>query len=286
MPSSRGFDKAEADRRRAANLPGGSTNMVEGLYRGWDELRSVPAGSAVGPARHRAVHRRRVEQRAGQLRRARRSRERSERGTSRRTAPIPTTRRTDNPHIDGLYRHRDRRRQSRRYSLTTGDWNSTRRRCRRCRSCRSTSWHTHHRSSGIPTTFPLQTQRAEGGRRSRRTRRAACGTRTRQPDDIRPGVQHQQRRAQPRRDHRQRGAQRQRRLPIRIYTIGMGELVRYNLGTMPGEVRGHSQADGQRQDVAGLQPASARGQVLLRADGSRRGAGVSGLQNQILRLSK
>ena len=29
-------------------LPGGSTNMVEGLYRGWDELRSVPAGQQSG----------------------------------------------------------------------------------------------------------------------------------------------------------------------------------------------------------------------------------------------
>ena len=31
-----------------STLPGGSTNMVEGLYRGWDELRSVPAGSQSG----------------------------------------------------------------------------------------------------------------------------------------------------------------------------------------------------------------------------------------------
>ena len=30
------------------SLPGGSTNMVEGLYRGWDEVRSVPIGSQSG----------------------------------------------------------------------------------------------------------------------------------------------------------------------------------------------------------------------------------------------
>ncbi len=29
-------------------LPGGSTNMVEGLYRGWDEVKSVPSGSQSG----------------------------------------------------------------------------------------------------------------------------------------------------------------------------------------------------------------------------------------------
>ena len=36
------------DGRRAQPLPGGSTHMVEGLYRGWDELRSVPTGTQSG----------------------------------------------------------------------------------------------------------------------------------------------------------------------------------------------------------------------------------------------
>ena len=30
------------------NLPGGSTAMVQGFYRGWDELRTVPAGQQSG----------------------------------------------------------------------------------------------------------------------------------------------------------------------------------------------------------------------------------------------
>src|SRR4030095_15543287 len=48
MPSSRGFDKPGMISDIPTNLPGGSTNMVEGLYRGWDELRSVPAGQQSG----------------------------------------------------------------------------------------------------------------------------------------------------------------------------------------------------------------------------------------------
>jgi Flp pilus assembly protein TadG len=47
MPSSRGFNKTQMK----ADVPttiGGSTAMVEGLYRGWDELRSVPTGSQSG----------------------------------------------------------------------------------------------------------------------------------------------------------------------------------------------------------------------------------------------
>src|SRR6185369_1467642 len=44
MPSSRGFDKPGLI-SKIPTAPAGSTAMVEGLYRGWDELRSVPTGS-------------------------------------------------------------------------------------------------------------------------------------------------------------------------------------------------------------------------------------------------
>jgi hypothetical protein len=48
MPAARGFDKPTVINHVPGVLPGGSTNMVEGLYRGWDELRSVPAGQQSG----------------------------------------------------------------------------------------------------------------------------------------------------------------------------------------------------------------------------------------------
>ena len=48
MPSSRGFDKSKVVSDIPNTLPGGSTAMVEGLYRGWDELRSVPSGQQSG----------------------------------------------------------------------------------------------------------------------------------------------------------------------------------------------------------------------------------------------
>ena len=48
MPSSRGFNKSGLMTDVPNTLPGGSTNMVEGLYRGWDELRSVPTGTQSG----------------------------------------------------------------------------------------------------------------------------------------------------------------------------------------------------------------------------------------------
>jgi Mg-chelatase subunit ChlD len=48
MPSSRGFNKAGMIASIPSGLPGGWTPMGEGLYRGWDEVRSVPSGQQSG----------------------------------------------------------------------------------------------------------------------------------------------------------------------------------------------------------------------------------------------
>ena len=48
MPSSRGFNKTKLMADIPNTLPGGSTAMVEGLYRGWDEVRAVPRGQQSG----------------------------------------------------------------------------------------------------------------------------------------------------------------------------------------------------------------------------------------------
>src|SRR5262245_24050189 len=44
MSTGRGFDKSGTSAAVPQALPGGSTAMVEGLYRGWDEIRVVPNG--------------------------------------------------------------------------------------------------------------------------------------------------------------------------------------------------------------------------------------------------
>jgi hypothetical protein len=48
MPSGRGFNKTGMIADVPGTLPGGSTNMVEGIYRAWDEVRTVPAGTQSG----------------------------------------------------------------------------------------------------------------------------------------------------------------------------------------------------------------------------------------------
>ena len=211
---------------------------------------------AVGPARHRAVHRRRLEQRAGHLRRHAGHRARApdvrlpeatlrtptaRRGTTRRSRGCTTRRRAASP--------------TRRYSVhghATGTTPTTL--PRRATTCRSTSCHAPSRSCGIPTTFPLQTSTLTVNGVPQIARDAGCGTSTRQRAVSGRGLEHQQRGAESGRDHRQRGARATTATTaIRIYTIGMGELVRYNLGTMPEKSERHPDARRQRHALARLQ---------------------------------
>ena len=48
MPASFGFDKDKLKADVPNSLPGGTTSMAEGLYRGWDEVRAVADGQQAG----------------------------------------------------------------------------------------------------------------------------------------------------------------------------------------------------------------------------------------------
>ena len=133
---SRGFDKATVDDRHSQRLPGGSTAMVEGLYRGWDELRTVPAGQQSGlrvivlftdgasnsvPGDYPAQ--------SGVARRAANVRLPEEPARSR------TTRRTTTRRSTGCS-HRNGRAEPRRTACTAAAGTRTSTRSRRCRACR------------------------------------------------------------------------------------------------------------------------------------------------------
>jgi Flp pilus assembly protein TadG len=152
MPATRGFNKAQLQGDVPQNLPGGSTLMVEGLYRGWDELRSVPTGTQSSlriivlftdgasngvPGAYDAS------------------------GTAKslrswdfpKNAIDPDSQTWDSPHIDGLYDTQTGATNPG-YSITV-PWNSTTT-LAAVPLLPLQTWHTHHRSSGIPTAFPLQ----------------------------------------------------------------------------------------------------------------------------------
>jgi Flp pilus assembly protein TadG len=231
MPSSRGFNKTKVMNDIPNTLPGGSTNMVEGLYRGWDEVKSVPSGSQSGirvivlftdgasnsvPGDYPAA--------AGQPR-ALRTWDFPDNGAD------PDNQTHANPHIDGLY-HTETGAALPAVTLTTF-WNSTQT-IPQVPFLPVTSKHFFHRSAGIPDNFPLQTNalkvdgQPQNVRRALRNFNAAQGKFPAEVWNINNAARNlleiiaNEARNDEGGDYR-----------IRIFTIGMGELVRYDLGTRP-----------------------------------------------------
>src|SRR5206468_2294358 len=136
-------------------LPGGSTNMVEGIYRGWDELRSVARGSQSGlrvlvlftdGASNGVPGNYDISPGVAK---------------SLRTAdfpknyPDPDRQTWDAPFIGGLA-DSESGAMSPSYNITPANWNATTT-ITDIPYLPLNSWHTHKRSAGIPTSFPLQT---------------------------------------------------------------------------------------------------------------------------------
>jgi len=293
MPAGRGFDKVKVVSDVPSTLPGGSTNMVEGLYRGWDELRSVPNGSQSSlriivlftdgasnsvPGNWDA---------APGLGRALRTWDFPHR------LPDPDGQTHDDPHIDGLYNTATGA-ASPSVSTTVPNWNNP---CTmgippNCIASAQwlplTSWHANHRSSGIPTSFPLQTNAltvggaAQSSRRGLRSINAATGRYPAEVFNINNAARNlveiisNEARSDAGGDYK-----------IRIYTIGMGELVRYMLGTIPEMsediLKRMANDPSARPDN---NTAQLEGKYFFAPTAADVAPAFQGIQNQILRLSK
>ena len=283
MPSTRGFNKTKVMNDIPNTLPGGSTNMVEGLYRGWDEVRSVPAGSQSGlriivlftdgasnsvPANYPA---------AAGLPRALRTWDFPDNGAD------PDNQTHANPHIDGLY-HTETGAASPSYSLTTA-WNSTQT-VPQVPFMPLTSWHGFHRSSGIPTTFPLQTNalkvdgQPQSTRRALRNWNAGAG---RFPAEV-WNINNAARNLVEIIANEVRNDNGDYR--IRIYTIGMGELVRYDLGTRPEKSEDILKRLANDATSPDFNPDQLEGKYYFAQTESDVAPAFQALQNQIIRLSK
>jgi Flp pilus assembly protein TadG len=293
MPSSRGFDKVKLTSDVPTTLPGGSTNMVEGLYRGWDELRSVPTGQQSGlrviviftdgasnsvPANYDS---------APGLGRALRTYD------FPKNSPDPDGQTWDNPTIAGLYPTAGASSiASPSYTLQVPNWNNT---CAVANSCLPTaqvpalpltSFHANHRSSGIPTSFPLQSNSlmvdgsVQSAVRGLRNKNTTTGRYPAEVFNINNAA----------RNLIEIVADTARNdtgdYKIRIYTIGMGELVRYKLGTrkeMSEDILKRIANDASSPDFNVNQ---LEGKYYYAKTAADVGPAFQALQNQIIRLSK
>jgi hypothetical protein len=247
MPASRGFAKATVVNAIPQNLPGGSTAMVEGLYRGWDEIRTVPRGQQ---SSLRII----VLFTDGASNSVPGFYDSATVAKGLRTYdfpkhnPDPDGQTWNNPAIQGLY-DTDTGNASPAPSVQgpagSTTWNNTCAMGNNGYACLTgtnpavlwlpvgtQSAHTHHRSGGIPTSFPLQTNTLTVNgvpQDQKRPLRNFNAGNNRYPAEI-FNINNAARNLVEIVANAAR-SDNSGDYPIRIYTIGMGELVQYDLGT-------------------------------------------------------
>jgi Flp pilus assembly protein TadG len=292
MPSSRGFNKTKVMSDIANNLPGGSTNMVEGLYRGWDELRTVPAnaqsglrvivlftdGASNGVPGDYSYNGATNAGVASTLRTF----------DFPKNYPDPDGQTWNDPQIAGLYDTETgvNIKKQTPTSIQVNPWTRGDT-LDRVPYLPLTSWHTHKRSAGIPTSFPLQssTLKVNGAAQSsRRGLHNYNNTAKRFPADVfninnaaRNLVEIIANEARSDDDGQ---------YPIRIFTIGMGELVRYSLGTMPEKPEDILKRIANDKTSPDYNEDQLEGKYYYARTPADVGPAFQQLQSQILRLSK
>jgi Flp pilus assembly protein TadG len=294
MSAGRGFDKARLISDVPGSLPGGSTAMVQGIFRGWDELRTVSNGQQSGlrvivlftdgasnsvPGIYNPG--------APGLSRGYRTWDFPDNGAD------PDNQTHRNPPLDGLYDTTSNTAGANPYVGTfypttgcgpTGCWDSP-------QVNPSVPWMppdafiSNARSGGMPNNFPLQVAWLNVDGATQQSRRGLRNvTAGKYPADI-WNVNNAARnlveivanaaRADATGDY-----------PIRIYTIGMGELVRYNLGTrqeMSEDILKRIANDKSSPDFNSTQ---LEGKYYFAATADDVGPAFAALQNQIIRLTK
>jgi Flp pilus assembly protein TadG len=286
MPSGRGFDKVKVIGDVPNTLPGGSTLTTEGMYRAWDELRSVPAGQQSGlriivlftdgasngvPGNYDA---------APGLGRSLRS------WDFPKNFPDPDSQTWDSPHIDGLYDTSSATGAASPSVSLTVPWNSI--------STVPTvqflplkSWHAYHRSPGMLTSFDLQTANltvngaAQNSVRGLRHKDAVTGRFPAEVFNINNAARNlleiiaDQARNDTGGDY-----------PIRVYTIGMSFLVQYMLGTMPEKPEDILKRVANDKKSPDYNAAQLEGKYYYAPTAADVGPAFQGIQNQIIRLTQ
>jgi len=283
MPATRGFAKSTVLSHVPSTLPGGVTPMAEGLYRAWDEVRSVPNTQQSGL---RVI----VLFTDGSGNTVPGLWDASGISKGLFTSDFPDVGdpgniTTNTPTIMGLYQTQTGARSPNPQQSTTW-WTSTQY-ASGAQYLPSTSYHSFHRSSGIPFSFPLQSSTLTVNGVSQQTRRGLINydsTAMKYPAEVRnirnaatnlTEIIANAARSDSSGDY-----------PIRIYTIGMGDLVQALLGTIPEtseSVLMRIANDKRSPDFNSMQM---EGKYYFARTAADVGPAFQALQSQILRLSK
>jgi Flp pilus assembly protein TadG len=296
MQANRGFNKPAMMAAVPDALPGGWTPMAEGLYRGWDEVRWVAPGTQSGLRVIVLFTDGSANGVPGNWDGTGISKSVSTSDFPRRL-PDPDNITTNNPVIQGLY------------DAESGSLNPTLTMCgqiytgtfvdRVGTACPPsggltamswlplTSFHSHHRSAGIPTSFPLQTNAftvdgaAQSTSRGLMDWNAGAGRFPAHARNIRNAatnlveiVAHAAR-TDAAGDY-----------PIRIYAIGMGQLVRHLLGSRPESSESVLMRVANDRRSPDFDQVQKEGRYYYAETEADVGPAFQALQSQIVRLSK
>jgi Flp pilus assembly protein TadG len=282
MNAARGFNKATVTSAVPNNLPGGSTLMVEGLYRAWDELRSVPVGQQ---SSLRVI----VLFTDGASNGVPAFYDSPTIAKSLRTydfpknAIDPDNQTWNSPQIVALFDTMTGS-QNPKYNVTV-PWASTTTLVQ-IPLLPAVDAHTHFRSAGIPTSFPLQTNTLyvnkvpQSTARGLRNFNAGAG---RYPADV-WNINNAARNLveiianDARNDN---GAYK-----IRIYTIGMSYLLRDWLGTIPEQPESILMRLANDINSSDYDSTQLEGAYFYAATAADVGPAFQQLQSKIIRLSK
>jgi Mg-chelatase subunit ChlD len=296
MQSTRGFDKTAMKAAVPNTLPGGWTPMAEGPYRGWDEVRWINSGSQSGLRVIVLFTDGSANGVPGNWDGTGISKSVSTSDFPRRL-PDPDNITTNTPSIQGLYDAQSGAQNPTLtkcgtiYTDTSVDRVGTF--CPPSGSFTAMSWlpsaslHTHHRSSGIPTTFPFQTNALNVDGTSQSTARGlmdfdtASGRFPAHARNIRNAATNlveiiaNAARSDSSGDY-----------PIRIYTIGMGQLVRHLLGSRPESSESVLIRIANDKRSTDFNSAQTEGKYYFAETEADVGPAFQALQSQIVRLSK
>lgn len=284
MPAGFGFDKDKLKGDVPNSLPGGTTSMAEGLYRGWDEVRSVSSGQQAGL---RVIVL--FTDGSGNVFPGFLDTSGIAKGVFSgdfpKVLPDPNNATTNTPAIQGLFQT-ETGSQSPSWNFSPPNWESTST-SMNLRYLPNSSAHTHNRSAGMPGSFPLQSNAltvngvAQNAKRGLRNFNATAGKYPAEVFNIRNAATNvteiiaDAARNDESGDHR-----------IRIFTIGMGQLVKMNLGTIPESSESVLMRVANDKRSPDYNSSQLEGKYYYAQTAADLGPVFQQLQNQIIRLSK
>jgi Flp pilus assembly protein TadG len=285
MQSTRGFNKVDMMGAVPNSLPGGTTAMPEGLYRGWDELRTVPSGQQSGL---RVIVL--FTDGSGNVVPGYFDGSGTAKGIFTSDFPErndPDNITTNSPTIQGLY-HTETGTRNPSGSQAVSFWsNTTVWTGARWMPANAVSAHTHGRSTGIPNNFPLQTNQLNVNgtpQSSRRGLRNFNVTQNRYPADT-WNIRNSATNLTEIIANAARGDN-SGDYPVRIYAIGMGELVQLTLGTIPESSESVLMRVANDKRSPDYNNTQMEGKYYFARTEADVGPAFQALQSQIVRLSK